>query len=35
MRHYINATRNRDFYNGAIKLERAIIFIFKYLRILS
>ena len=32
MRHYINAVRNRDFYDGAIKLERAIIFIFKYLR---
>lgn len=32
MRHYINATRNRDFYDSAIKLERAITIIFKYLR---
>lgn len=32
MRHYINAVRNRDFYEGAIKLERAIIFIFNCLR---
>lgn len=31
MRHYINAIKNRDFYESAIKLERAIIFIFNYL----